>query len=463
MFKSKIFIKAMFIVTTIIITYTIIISLVIVPKITKDIIPLIILLSLMMILFSIILSYIYLKKILKLLEANDKNEALVKTKKEVELILSSILLPVLITSNKTRKIVYANKYAEKQYDTKLEDIIDADMDSLYTAQGQQNHIIELLTTQGYVENLEEKFKTHTGKEFTALLSVVPITYKNEASYIGMVTDISKQKLAEEKLQEVNKHTKDSIEYASLIQSALIPSEQLFQRYFTDYFTLWNPKDIVGGDIYLFDELRDDDECLLMVIDCTGHGVPGAFVTMLVKAIERQIIAIINAHSFIEISPAWILSYFNKTMKKLLGQESKDSISNAGFDGGVLYYNKQEKIVKFAGAETPLFYFNKDKELVTIKGCRQSVGYKSSNIDYEFVQHTIEVEEGMEFYITTDGYIDQNGGDKGFPFGKKRFTKLLNEHHEKKFSTQKDILVDEITKYQNESERNDDITIIAMKI
>ncbi len=392
-----------------------------------------------------------------------KTKDLEETKKEVELILASILLPVLITSRKTRKIVYANKYAERQYDTKLEDIIGADMDDLYTAEGQQLHIIELLKTQGYVENLEEKFKTHIGKEFTALLSVIPITYKNDPSYIGMVTDITKQKNAEHKLREVNKHVKESIEYASLIQRALIPSPELFKKYFSDHFTLWHPKDIVGGDIYLFEELRSDDECMLMVVDCTGHGVPGAFVTMLVKAIERQVVAVINNNTFIEISPAWVLNYFNKTMKVLLGQETKDSISNAGFDGAVLYYNKQEKIVKFSGALTSLFYFDENDELITIKGSKHSVGYKTSNMDFEFDEHTIEVKDGMNFYITTDGYIDQNGGEKDFPFGKKRFTNILKENHNISFKEQKKILISKLKEYQQDADRNDDVTIVGIKI
>lgn len=183
-------------------------------------------------------------------------------------------------------------------------------------------------------------------------------------------DIEKQKA-----QESNKKISDSIEYASLIQSALIPEKSLFTKYFKDSFTIWDPKDTVGGDIYLFEELRSEDECLLMVIDCTGHGVPGAFVTMLVKAIERQIIAIINSDDSIEVSPAWCLQYFNQTMKKLLKQENSDAISNAGFDGGIVYYNKKEKIIKFSGAETPLFYIE-NGELKTIKGDRHSIGYKN---------------------------------------------------------------------------------------
>jgi len=267
--------------------------------------------------------------------------------------------------------------------------------------------------------------------------------------------------AKNELDIAHKHVRESIEYASLIQEALIPDNDVFKEYFSDYFTYWKPKDVVGGDIYLFDELRNKDECLLMVIDCTGHGVPGAFVTMLVKAIERQITARINYSDEI-VEPAKYLAIFNTTMKQLLHQEDADSTSNAGFDGAILYYNKKEKIIRFAGAETSLYHV-KDGELKTINGNRYSVGYKKCDMNYEYKEHTIEVEDGMSFYLTTDGYLDQNGGEKGFPFGKKRFKALIEQNQEKSMQTQEKLFIDALLKYQNNEERNDDVTLVGIKI
>lgn len=287
-------------------------------------------------------------------------------------------------------------------------------------------------------------------------------FAGETLEVAVFTDISELEKIREEIEAVHKHTQSSIEYASLIQHSLIPSDDLFNRYFNDYFTIWHPKDIVGGDIYLFEELRNENECLLMVIDCTGHGVPGAFVTMLVKAIERQVAAIIASNKNIEVSPAWILKYFNQTMKKLLKQENDEAISNAGFDGAVLYYNKKEQIIRFAGAELPLFYIE-DGNIKTIKGNRHSVGYKKSDFNYEFKEHLIEAKEGMQFYLVSDGYLDQNGGEKGFPFGKKRFQKILEENQNISMNEQKDILLSELNIYQGEEERNDDISVVGIKI
>jgi serine phosphatase RsbU (regulator of sigma subunit)/ABC-type amino acid transport substrate-binding protein/signal transduction histidine kinase len=279
---------------------------------------------------------------------------------------------------------------------------------------------------------------------------------------GSLMDITTEKQAKLELHRLHKHTRDSIEYAALIQQAIIPDDALFLRNFSDYFALWRPKDIVGGDIYLFETLRHKDECLLMVIDCAGHGVPGAFVTMLVKAIEREIEALIIADPEMEVSPAWILSYFNKTMKMLLKQNHVNSISNAGFDGGIVYYNQKENILKFSGAETSLFYID-DGVLHTIKGNRHSVGYKKSDNAYPFTEHTIPVKKGMQFYVTTDGYFDQNGGIKGFPYGKKRFGNSLLQHADKPFKQQEAFLVQCIETYQGREEQNDDICMVGFKI
>ena len=310
---------------------------------------------------------------------------------------------------------------------------------------------------GYIH----KVKITMGEsEFIFSVSAVVLD-KKEGIKLAVFTNITEQEKAKLELESAHKQTQDSIEYASLIQSTLIPDNKVFESYFRDYFILWEPKDTVGGDIYLFESLRNDDECLLMIVDCTGHGVPGAFVTMLVKAIERQIISEIK-HTDKVVSPATLMSIFNANMKHLLKQENSDSISNAGFDGGILYYNKKEQIIKYAGANIPLLYIE-DAELKSIQADKYSVGYKKCKLDYEYTEHTINVHEGMQFYLTTDGYVDQNGGEKGFPFGKRKFENIIKEHYRKQMSDQKEVFIKVLDEYQGVEERNDDITLIGLKI
>ena len=389
-----------------------------------------------------------------------------RARENTEQILANILLPVLITSKEKRTIIYANKFAQDLYETSKEDIIDAQLDNIYTLTNGPEEIIKQITETGRVNALEEHITTYTGKEFVGLLSVTPINYNDEDCYIGMTVDITEQKDLENEIREIHKHTRESIEYASMIQGAVLPEQTLMSNYFKDYFVSWTPKDTVGGDIWLFNELRHEDECLLFFIDCTGHGVPGAFVTMIVKAIEREITTKIIDDKDMNVSPAWIMSYFNKTMKKLLKQDTKDSLSNAGWDGGIIYYNKKDKVLKFAGAETPLFYIDTDGSFNTIKGNRYSVGYKKCDMDYEYKETILEVEEGMKFYCTTDGYLDQNGGEKDFPFGKKRFGNIIKENYPKPMEEQKEIFFDEMMVYETmieNNDRNDDMTVIGFEI
>lgn len=266
----------------------------------------------------------------------------------------------------------------------------------------------------------------------------------------------------EELHAINKSIEDSINYASIIQSTLLPENTLLNNYFKEYFIIWHPKNIVGGDIYIFEEFSEDNGCLMMIIDCTGHGVPGAFVTMLVKAVERQLIAEMRAFNE-AISPGKMLAEFNRRMRILLKQDQEDIICNAGFDGAILYYNKNRDTILFAGAETPLTYRTVDGEINMIKGSRHSIGYKCSDPNFVFKEHEIKTEPGMKFYLTTDGYLDQNGGEKGFCFGKKRFQKLLKEYGAESQPDQQEVLLYEMMSYQGEYERNDDVTVIGVTI
>jgi PAS domain S-box-containing protein len=289
-----------------------------------------------------------------------------------------------------------------------------------------------------------------------------------AQMTGVHLDITERKKNEVALQESHKDIieshksiTDSIKFASMIQNALLPDQELLSHFFADSFVIWQPKDVVGGDIYFIEKLRNENELLIFVIDCTGHGVPGALVTALVKAVQIQVTgeALMTKG---KISPGRILSFFNIKLKFLLKQENEDADSNAGFDGGVIYYDKDREIVKYAGAETSLFYIQ-DGKYHMIKGDRQSIGYKKSEAYYQFKEHIIEVDRETCFYLTTDGFLDQNGGEKGYPYGKKRFKQLILDNYQKDFTEQKKIFLEEINKYRGSAKQTDDMTFTGLKV
>jgi PAS domain S-box-containing protein len=307
-------------------------------------------------------------------------------------------------------------------------------------------------------------RSKSGDPYYVASTIVPILdHNNEISeYLSLRYNVTDLEIAKTELEAVNKNFRDSIEYASLIQSTFIAEDELFPKFFAQHFTIWEPKDIVGGDIYLFEELRDGDECLLFIIDCTGHGVHGAFVTMIVKAIQRHIVARIDHDRSEVVSPANLLGVFNRSMKHLLKQDRDNSLSNAGFDGAILYYNKKEKIVKCAGARSEILYIQSDK-LHRLKGDRHSVGYRDSDANYVFSDYTVDVSTPTTFYLSTDGYVDQIGGVKKRSFGKKRLRNLISAIKNEPLEDQKEEFRHQLKRYQDTFDRIDDITFVAVKV
>ena len=260
------------------------------------------------------------------------------------------------------------------------------------------------------------------------------------------------------LAKVNKNLQSSIEYASLIQEAILPSNDILNGYTHDNFVFWKQKDTVGGDIYFVAELESKNEILVMVIDGVGHGVSGAFLTILTKALEVQIIEHINQGT-LEASPSAILTYFNSSIKTILKQE-KSSKSNVGFDGGVLYYNRVTNSCRYAGAKTALYVIN-NNELEVIKSDRQSVGFIRTKIDQTYTEYDIEVKKGTKLYISTDGITDQECLS-GSRYGKKRFEKFLIDNHPQPFNQQLDLLKNNFMEVKGNLEQSDDITVIGLE-
>lgn len=263
------------------------------------------------------------------------------------------------------------------------------------------------------------------------------------------------------LQIAHKNIQDSIRFGSMIQCNILPPEELFGDVFEDYFTMWQPRDMVGGDIYLLDTLNDGAEAILMVVDCTGHGVPGAFVSMFVKAIERQIVGRISSAELPK-SPAEILRRFNKISKSVLKQKEGDALFDVGFDCAVVYYDKMSKKVKFAGANIGLFYVANGKVEI-VRGSRQSIGYRRSDKDYEFKEYLFDASAIDAFYIATDGYTDQIGGEDSLPFGHKRLASVIEKSYDKPMSEQAEIFSLTLLDYHKNELRNDDVTMVGFKV
>ncbi len=261
----------------------------------------------------------------------------------------------------------------------------------------------------------------------------------------------------QELFEKNRKIMQSINYAKTIQQSILPYREINNFGFRDHFALWKPRDIVGGDFYSFKNL--DNISIIALADCTGHGVPGALMTMMASAVltEKSSFAIFE-------QPSKYIQEINITIRENLhhtNKNQKDIINDDGMELGICIFDPENKKITYSGARIPLYYCKND-EFFHIKGDKQSVGYTTSKVDFIYKNHEIEIEDDMVFYLTSDGLTDQVGGEKNLPFGRKRLRKLLLENYKKPLNAQKQIIENEILKYQGKNNQRDDITLVAFK-
>jgi phosphoserine phosphatase RsbU/P len=233
----------------------------------------------------------------------------------------------------------------------------------------------------------------------------------------MVESLHNQlKVAYDEVKERSRHITDSINYAKLIQDAMLPDKKMLSSFFSESFIIYKPKDIVSGDFYWFTEV--DSKLLLVIADCTGHGVPGALMSMIGYGLLNEIV---NVHGVTQ--PAKILARLNFGVRRALKQNSRANRRCDGMDLAVCMIDPEEKSMEFAGANRHLVLF-KDKELNLIKGDKYGVGGIYSETIVEFKNHKIEYELGDVFYLFTDGYADQFGGPRGQRMMTKNLFKIL---------------------------------------
>jgi len=254
------------------------------------------------------------------------------------------------------------------------------------------------------------------------------------------------------LATTNKNVMDSIQYAKRIQNALLPCEEDLEKLPFEHFIIWQPRDIVGGDVYYIDYFETG--FLIVLVDCTGHGVPGAFITMIALSAVKRITADEGC-----LDPAKILYQLNAAIKTSLHQDTGHVSSDDGLDASVCYVEADRKTLTYAGARMPLTYLI-NSTVTTIKGDRHSIGYKKSDLEFTFTNHKIDMQEGMSFYLYTDGIVDQLGGEKDIPFGHKNLNDLLLKSHNGSMQKQQNLIMEEFEVYKGENEMQDDMTVIG---
>ncbi|MBI5541696.1 MAG: SpoIIE family protein phosphatase [Bacteroidia bacterium] len=265
-------------------------------------------------------------------------------------------------------------------------------------------------------------------------------------------EIAKQR---EELAVKNKSITDSINYAKRIQEAMLPSEYLFRKLLPDSFIFYNPKDIVSGDFYWVTE--KESKIFIAAVDCTGHGVPGAFMSIIGFDLLRNI----TKEQGVE-NPAQILNLLNLGISETFSKHANESAIKDGMDVSLLVIDRNNKVLEYAGAFNPL-YIARENKIIEVKGNRFAVGKMEGNEDLKFDNHIVSYRENDMLYIFSDGYADQFGGPLGKKFKFRRFRHLLLTINGLPLLKQKAFLEENFESWKGQLEQVDDILVIGIKL
>ncbi len=298
-----------------------------------------------------------------------------------------------------------------------------------------------------------------------------IALKNEA--MTTINDALDQQKTE--LRKKTNNVRSSINYAKRIQRAILPRLSWIQEHFPESFVFFKPRDIVSGDFYWFSVVKLEEnmevttsfrpppppeKIIISAIDCTGHGVPGAFMSMVGNQLLHEIVN--TNHT---TSPEEILRQLHLKIRFSLNQEETEN--NDGMDMAICVIDKQARTLEFAGAKNPLIYIQ-DNDLVEIKGDKMPIGGKKRSRskktqERKYTKHVLPLDKPTWFYIFTDGFQDQFGGKNDRKFMKKRFKELLLKIKDRPPNVQHNMLSQTVGGWMNGTSQIDDMLIMGFKI
>ena len=265
--------------------------------------------------------------------------------------------------------------------------------------------------------------------------------------------VSEQNVA---IEGQNKKITDSINYAKRIQQAVFPTEIHFKNAAWDYFILFKPRDIVSGDFYWITE--EQNLMIIAAADATGHGVPGAFMSLLGIAYLNEIKELIAEK---KLTPNLILDELRARIKYSLKQKGENNEAKDGMDIALCSIDMDTNKLIYSGAHNPLYVFKKNSEFIELKSDRQPIGIHLK--EKPFTKQEIQLEKGDVFYMFSDGYIDQFGGSEGSKFKSRQFKEFLKSIHSQDMTSQKNLLDKKFYEWKGDLEQVDDILIIGVRI
>jgi serine phosphatase RsbU (regulator of sigma subunit)/ligand-binding sensor domain-containing protein len=292
-----------------------------------------------------------------------------------------------------------------------------------------------------------------------ILAVIPLARYRLKKKNEQLEEVVQERTQEISAKNVELHHQkeeilDSINYAQRIQSAILPFDDLISEHLPNSFVFFQPKDIVSGDFYWFH--HEDNKSVFVCADCTGHGVPGAFMSMIGS---DKLNAIVREKKIFD--PGAILSELNKGIKSSLKQSGDEGSTKDGMDAAICTIDHERAVVLYSGANRNLNYIE-DGEMHEIKATKAAVaGF--TDLDQHFETNEINDIEKKYFYMTTDGYPDQFGGDRGKKLKMKFYKQVILDHHLKDFNQQKEDLHNFMIDWMQDYEQIDDMCVVGFKV
>jgi len=389
---------------------------------------------------------------LKLLLTEEENK-----KKELELTLSGILLKnkqkELSSKDSTNKSLlkdltreqlenqYLNKEKELK-DTKIKNEIDKKRKTIIISIIITISLIFILLIAIYAYSLKKKDNTK-------------LIYQNQ-QILQQREEIMQQnselEYSKNIIEKINEKITSSINYAKFIQTSTLSKITILDNFVKEAIIYYEPRDIVSGDFYWFDKV--ENKIIVAAVDCTGHGVPGGFLSMIGNELLNKIVL------FDKITkPSEILTLLDEGIYKTLNQENTNNTD--GMDIALFTIDYTENSICFAGANNPLILIQND-ELNIVKGSKNSIGGRRHKVKI-FDDNYFEIKDNTYLYVFSDGYLDQLGGEKGRSMGTKNFANFIFENHKTKMDEQTELLKNNFVTWQRREKQIDDVLIIGVKL
>jgi PAS domain S-box-containing protein len=368
--------------------------------------------------------------------------------------------PDLITRiSKEGKVFYINPTIENYTGKNKENYLQKDLQELELGNSilnSWNDVLKDVLTKNHKINVDMDFPSIMGDRIMQVNAIPEFNDQNNLESVLLVShDITERKLIELEITQKNRKISESINYAKRIQEAILPDTTYIRQFLPESFILYKPRDVVSGDFPWFLQLGDD--IYIAAVDCTGHGVPGALISLIGFFLLNNIVKLQD-----KSSPGEILDLLDEEVTKTLKQDEIDASTKDGMDISLCKINRRKMQIEYAGAHRPLYYLTQE-DLHEIKGNKFPIGGAQYKNRARFTNTVINYKDGDSIYLFSDGITDQFGGPKNKKFSPRRVREIIQENADSGLAEISKALDQEFETWRGNNKQTDDVLLIGIKL